>query len=70
MMCKKYKHEFNDVALRNSKIWKVVLLALLVYFKLMKRNFWVFLGQQSDHGNEPEHMTIYPDISTITSTLQ
>jgi hypothetical protein len=26
--------------------------------------------EESDHGNEPEHMTIYPDISTITSTLQ
>jgi len=43
MMCKKYKHEFNDIALRNSKIWKVVLLALLVYFKLMKETF-EFIG--------------------------
>jgi hypothetical protein len=28
------------------------------------------VSEENDHGNEPEHMTIYPDISTLLLTFE
>ena len=45
-MFENYKREFNGITPKYSRVWKVILVALLVYFKLMKRNSWVFPGNK------------------------
>jgi len=45
-MFENYKREFNGITPKYSRVWKVILVALLVYFKLMKRNSWVLWGNR------------------------
>ena len=46
MLFKNYKHEFNGITLRDGKVWKVGLIALLVYYKLVKGNLTISRGNR------------------------